>query len=98
MARLAICASLFALVTVAAHAAPIDAAETDLLLDRLIAGTAQYQNEKIGAALAKGLESGRARYRGIGDDAALAAALTDDMRRIGNDKHLRVRPGGTPPA
>jgi retinol-binding protein 3 len=75
-------------------AAPIDAAEADLLLDRLIAGTAQYQNEAIGKKLAAGLEAGRAAYRQIGDDAALADALTEDMRRIGKDTHLRVRPGG----
>lgn len=98
MNRSMFAAALVALFAEAAHAAPIDAAETDLLLDRLIAGTAQYQDEKIGAALARGLEAGRARYRQVGDDAALAAALTDDMRRIGNDKHLRVRAGGPAPA
>lgn len=53
----------------------------------------EYVFPDVGAAMADAIRAAleRGDYDAIGDDAALAARLSDDLQAISRDKHLRVR-------
>jgi hypothetical protein len=68
----------------------LTAAQVDEIVNRLHTAAKNYVFPDIAAKLQEEIEQHRTSYRTITDPTALADRLTEDMRAVGHDQHLRV--------
>jgi hypothetical protein len=84
--------SLLLVLTYRAEAerpAVVQPQQVDEIVDHLLGSLSDYVFPEIAEKLQSEIRDHRSEYRAISDPDALAAKLTEDLRAVGHDHHLR---------